>query len=112
MDEEDALNREEERLYFALVANDVITLSRFLDEGTSVNFKFEGQNQWGKSALHLCSETGNMECASLLLEKGANAKIIDNWQQTPAMYAVCTERADMVQLLIEKNKTCINIRDR
>lgn len=104
-------DEDEERLYYALEFNDAALLKIFLREGINVNMTFEGTNQLGKSALHLCCEKGSYQCAELLLKHGAFMNALDKWHQTPLMYAVCTERDDMVQLLISSGCD-LNVRDR
>lgn len=91
----------EERLYFAITANDATCLRWQISQGININHKFEGSNQLGKSALHLCCETGHLGCAKLLVKAGADMDPVDYWFQTPLMYSVCTERIEMVNFLVE-----------
>ena len=72
---------------------------------------FSGSNQLNKSVLHLACEKGHADCARILLSAGAKINKQDAWYQTPLMYAVCTEREDMVQLLIEHG-ACLTVRDK
>ena len=101
----------EERLYYALDFNDAALLGILIRDGINVNMTFDGSNQLGKSALHLCCEKGSLECAKLLLSNGACTNLRDKWYQTPLMYAICTERDDMVELLIDAGCD-LNVRDR
>ena len=43
-------------------------------DGLSVDIKFQGSNQLGRSALHLACEKGHYECAKILLQYGANTE--------------------------------------
>ena len=62
---EDEANEEEERIYYAITGEDIVTLKHLLEDGLDPNTKFHGSNQLDKSALHLCCETGNYECAKV-----------------------------------------------
>ena len=65
---EEEFNEDEERIYFAITGDDSCTLKRLLDDdGVDPNFKFLGANQMDKSALHLSCETGNIECAKVMI---------------------------------------------
>lgn len=68
----------------------------------SMNNFFSGSNQLDKSLLHLACEKGHEACACLLLEKGANINVVDGWFQTPLMYAVCTQRENIVNFLLQR----------
>ena len=58
-------NEDEERIYYAITGEDIVTLKHLLEDGFDANTKFHGSNQLDKSALHLCCETGNYECAKV-----------------------------------------------
>ena len=45
--------------------------------------------------------SGKYDCAKILLEAGAWLDPADRWIQTPLMYSVCTERPEMVDLLLQ-----------
>ena len=63
---------------------------------------FVGSNQLDKRLLHLSCEKGEECCARVLLEHGADPDPQDAWFQTPLMYSVCTERDNMVRLMLEQ----------
>ncbi len=103
-------SKEEEHLYYAICSDDSGRLKQLIESGLNANAKFDGCNHLGKSLLHLCCEKGCCECAKLLLELGAHPDVKDDWKQTPLIYAVCTEREDMVEILL-KAECYINSQD-
>ena len=62
-----------------------------------------GSNQLNKRLLHLACEKGEESCAQALLDYGADPDPQDAWFQTPLMYSVCTERDNMVRLLLQQS---------
>ena len=70
-----------------------------------------GANQLNKCLIHFSCETGQEECARVLLQHGANPDPQDAWFQTPLMYSVCTERENMVELMLQQDID-VNITDK
>jgi len=78
------------------------------------NTPIDAQNKQNKTPLHIACELQTKKIISLLLQKGANANIIDKNFRTPLFFAViglksyCDELIPKSSKLIEKNTTITN----
>ena len=52
------------------------------------------------SALHLAAQEGNLECASLLLERGANPQAKNGRGQTSLHLSALAQSTETVELLL------------
>ena len=60
------------------------------------------QDEEGRTALHFAAGYGELECAKLLIEKGASVDLLDNNTTTALHYAAGYGQADSVKLLLDK----------
>jgi hypothetical protein len=60
------------------------------------------QDEEGRTALHFAAGYGELECAKLLIEKGASVDLLDNNKNTALHYAAGYGQADSVKLLLDK----------
>ena len=108
---EDEYEEHEATLYYAICEDDRVGLARLLKQGLNPDTTFNGSNQLGKSVLHLCCEKGREECATILLEAGAQPDVVDEWYMTPLTYSISTERVEMTRLMV-KAGCFVNSHDR
>ena len=62
-----------------------------------INFK----NIWGKTPLHLASDSGHLEVVKFLTENGADLNAKDNFGRTPLNTAVVGNREEIVNFFIQ-----------
>lgn len=74
---------------------DIAAVTAALDEGAAVD-----QTEGGITALYVASESGNVELAKLLIDRGADVNQTVKLQQTPLYAAVKKGHAAMVELLL------------
>ncbi len=80
-----------------LVKNgDIAGVVSALDNGADIN------ELDGVTALYVASETGNVELANLLIDRGADVDLPASWQRTPLYAASKGGYADIVKLLLDK----------
>lgn len=96
-------------LYKAVVNDDREILQNMLDRGAHVN-KFLN-DYGGKSILHISCEKGRMECTGILLDKGANAVMRDEWGMTPLLYCMITQYTEIAEVILERCPESIWSRD-
>ena len=90
-----------EQVSRAISTNDTVALKGILlENGVNLDLTFDSGPQFGKTALHLCCESNAVESAQLLIQHGASVNVIDKWNQTPLMYAVCAGSQPVVSLLL------------
>jgi ankyrin repeat protein len=56
----------------------------------------------GRSALHVAVMYGYIDTVNFLLEKGANANIVDNWGKTPTDLAKTNSHIEIEKLILNK----------
>ncbi len=59
------------------------------------------QDEEGRTALHFAAGYGELECARLLLGKGAKVDLLDNNKNTALHYAAGYGQADSVKMLLD-----------
>ncbi|HEV2614588.1 MAG TPA: ankyrin repeat domain-containing protein [Gammaproteobacteria bacterium] len=86
-------------LVFAIGQNtDIAIVQYLLDAGARVN---HAEGFFGMTPLHLAVHQGLVECAKLLLERGANLNVLDKKESAP-IDLVRDRTSPMFDLLIEK----------
>jgi len=83
-------------LWAAAKANDVVQLSRLLDDGCPINER----DQRGYSALMLAGYAGNLDAVELLLARGADPNTADYFGNTVLMGAAYKGFARIAQRLL------------
>jgi ankyrin repeat protein len=73
-------------------------LQYFIRKGIDINKK---DSLWHTTALIAAAEKGHIEAGKLLIAKGANVNITNEYGATALIYAVCNGPAEFVKLLIE-----------
>jgi ankyrin repeat protein len=66
-------------------ADDTNGLVKLIDSGQSINKR----DAAGYTALHWAAYCGNLGCAQILVQRGANLEAVENGGLTPLMVAVC-----------------------
>lgn len=90
----------EDDLHWAVMLRDVNRVRASLDQGANVNAKDEDKS--GYTALMSAAMNGLTDVAKVLLDKGADVNIKDNYGGTALEYAALFGNADIVKLLLEK----------
>ena len=83
-------------VYSACALNDTDRLRELVDQAPDVVTATE---DYGMTPLHWAARAGAMECAELLVEKGAAVNALNKAWRTPLPLAVEQDRAAMVRLL-------------
>ena len=83
-------------MVFELIKNDL-----------NVNLK----NDTGDTALHMAAYSGNLLIAEQLIDCGADVDAVNNYNETPLMYAARKSRSSMIRLLLQRGADR-NISDR
>ena len=76
------------------------TVKTLLEHGADPNWVVEKD---GNTALHLAVKNTNVEIIELLLQKGANLKIINNDNYTPLALALKISNTDIYQIIVEEH---------
>jgi ankyrin repeat protein len=90
----------EDDLHWAVMLRDVNRVRASLDQGANVNAKDKYNS--GYTALMSAAMNGLTDVAKVLLDKGADVNIKDNYGGTALEYAALYGYADIVKLLLEK----------
>ena len=69
-------------------------------------------NQLDKSLLHLACEVGSVDAVKYMLANKARVNVTDAWFQTPLFYCISTRRADILELILQNQRTDVNHQDR
>lgn len=77
-------------------AGDIATLRTMLENGTDVNAKDE---TFGQTALIIASRMGRSEVVELLLAKGADSNVADNYGQTALHWARKKNFREVIKML-------------
>jgi hypothetical protein len=92
-----ALNQRPESAWAAVQANDRRALGEWLDKGTSV----EERNANGQPLLTFAVINESCRTVRLLLERGANANVLDQLGHSPVYYAANLANMKLVHLLVD-----------
>ncbi len=87
-----------ERLLEAARAGDVEQINTLLGQGADVN----ASTRYGATALHYASDKGHFEAVKLLLSRGAQVNVNDNFYgETPLTWSLSNGHLGIAKLLIE-----------
>lgn len=75
----------------------------------SLNYLINGQNEEGKTALHLAAEFGRKSSVEALLKNGGDPSIVDFLGQIPLMLAVENDHEQIVEILLDDSSKLWNI---
>ena len=67
----------------------------------------DAQNDCGETALHLCAQTDNVECAKILIESGCEIEPRNELGWTPLMQAVLSKSIKMIEYLLSVDKKTV-----
>jgi hypothetical protein len=95
---EDEDEEEEINLHAAASDGNAEQLQQLLDDPEC---NVDLQDEEGRTALHFAVGYGEIECAKLLISKGANINLKDHNSNTPLHYAAGYGQADSVKLLVD-----------
>ncbi|XP_062160699.1 integrin-linked protein kinase 1 isoform X1 [Alnus glutinosa] len=83
------------RLMYLANGGDVEGIREVLESGVNVNFK----DIDGRTALHVAACQGLADVVSLLLDRGAEVDVKDNWGSTPLADAIYYKNHESIKLL-------------
>ncbi|XP_036145416.1 transient receptor potential cation channel protein painless [Monomorium pharaonis] len=92
-------------IHFATEGEHVDTLEALLDDST-VNPNLQAGQQ---TALHIAVNKNNLECASLLLKRGANAIIPNKENLTAISLAATNKQCDMMKLILQEHRLFLDL---
>ena len=95
-------------VYSACALNDTARLQELIDEDPEVVNAIE---DYGMTPLHWAARAGSMECAEVLLERGALVNPLNKARRTPLQLAAEANCADMIRLLAQ-HRADLNTQDR
>ncbi|MEW5906737.1 MAG: ankyrin repeat domain-containing protein [Elusimicrobiota bacterium] len=91
-------------LYHVARGNETARMAELLEKGADPNERWGFMH--GSTPLHAAAESGALDTARLLIERGADVNARGTWggvqKNTPLHYAACVGHASMVRLLLEK----------
>ncbi|XP_068126863.1 transient receptor potential cation channel subfamily V member 3-like isoform X4 [Hyperolius riggenbachi] len=90
-----------------------------------INAEYTDENYKGQTALHIAIERRQLDIVEYLIEKGAKINVLAQGRffhprnkdggfyfgETPLALAACTNQPDIVDLLMEKEPTCVTMQD-
>lgn len=91
---------ESERLFPAILSQDVDRITELLNEGADVNVRSQSPMMRGKTPLHLALSWGHEDVVELLLRKGANATAKDEFGVTPFHTVAAVGLIDVARILL------------
>ena len=94
--------------YSACALNDTARLQELIDENSNVA---DATDDYGMTPLHWVARAGSMECAEILLERGALVNPLNKARRTPLQLAAEANRADIIRLLA-RHDADLNTQDR
>ena len=95
-------------VYSACALNDTTRLKELIEDDPKVVDAIE---DYGMTPLHWAARAGSMQCARILLERGALANPLNKARRTPLQLAAETDKADMIRLLAQ-HAADLNTQDR
>ena len=108
--------REKSALILAASHGDVEVVKKLLERGIDVNLKGEGGSTALLSVLlaedHVVPQQSKITIVELLLEYGANADVKNDRNFTPLKCAIKSRSAEIVKLLIDKDKDLVYRQDK
>lgn len=84
-------------VHYACLLNNTELLRLLISECCDVNKKASGE--LGETPLHICCKNNRVECASVLLEHGADPNISDAFGHNPSFWAFGRRHFDMMKIL-------------
>jgi len=98
-DAEEGDAEEVPNLHSAASEGDAAKLKELLEAG---DVDVDEQDDEGRTALHFAAGYGELECATLLIGRGAKVDLLDNNKNTALHYAAGYGQADSVKLLLDR----------
>lgn len=75
-------------------------------------FYEDDMNVSSKTILHIACEKGRLECASLLIDYGADLNARDNWGQSPLMFCMITQYHEIADMMLDRDPDISYSQDR
>ena len=95
-------------VYSACALNDTTRLRELIDQDAVI---VDATDDYGMTPLHWATRAGSMQCAQMLLERGALVNPLNKARRTPLQLAAESDRADMIRLLA-RHAADLNTQDR
>ena len=95
-------------VYSACALNDTARLQELIGEDANV---IDATEDYGMTPLHWVARAGSIDCAEILLERGALVNPLNKARRTPLQLAAETNQADMIRLLA-RHGADLNTKDR
>ena len=95
-------------VYTACALNDAARLQELIDEDAGV---VDATDDYAMTPLHWAARAGSMQCARILLERGALVNPLNKARRTPLQLAAETNQADIIRLLT-RHGADLNTQDR
>ena len=95
-------------VYSACALNDTTRLQELIDGDSNT---VDATEDYGMTPLHWAARAGSMQCARILLERGALANPLNKARRTPLQLAAETDQAAMIRLLAQ-HRADLNTQDR
>lgn len=92
-----AFSRKENPIMLSVRSGYYDIVQLFLDYGISPNFNIED-----RSVLHLASDNHHPDIVNLLIDRGADVNVQDNYGKTPLYSAVANRDYNMINLLLSR----------
>lgn len=93
------MSEADEKLVFAVMANDIDLVRKRLSAVTDIDFQYRNKG----AALHQAAHRGYLEIARLLIANGADVDLVhQEWQQRPIELAIENRHRDIVELLRQR----------
>lgn len=100
-------------LYHAVCNNDPGKVRELIDNGANPNeYYFDMENISSSSILHVCCGKGHLECARVLVDRGADLLSRDKWRMSPLIHAIMPQFTEVVQFLVTENSEVVNMCDK
>lgn len=100
-------------LYHAVCNNDPGKVRELIDNGANPNeYYFDMENISSSSILHVCCGKGHLECARVLVDRGADILSRDKWRMSPLIHAIMPQFTEVVQFLVTENSEVVNMCDK
>ena len=82
-----------------------------LIEIPGIDLEFSGENENGRTVLHVASEKGSVTIMEALIAKGANINVRDKQERTPLHAAIAMGQKESVACLLAQKACEVNARD-